>query len=98
MIKLSGFDILIEKGEDGYFIGSVPELPGCHTQAKSIKELNVRMKEAIELYLEEREKATKEVLSDPNLMRQIKESEKNIKEGRVEDLEEVIEEFKSKSN
>jgi hypothetical protein len=29
-----------------------PELPGCHTQAKTLDELNSRIKEAIELYLE----------------------------------------------
>ena len=66
MVRIEEFEILIEKGEDRYFIGSVPELPGCHTQAKSMKELGIRMKEAIELYLDEREKVTKEVLSDPN--------------------------------
>jgi len=42
-------------------------------------------------------KATIEVLSDPELMRQIKESKIAIKEGRVKDLEEVIKEFKSKN-
>jgi len=30
----------------------VPELPGCHTQAKSLDELQKRLKEAIRLYLE----------------------------------------------
>lgn len=46
------FTIIIEKDEDGYYIGSVAELPGCHTQAKSMDELSKRIKEAIELYLE----------------------------------------------
>jgi len=46
------FNVLIEKGEDGYFIASVPSLPGCHTQAKDFDELNRRIKEAIEVYLE----------------------------------------------
>lgn len=30
----------------------MPELPGCHTQAETLDELNRRIKEAIELYLE----------------------------------------------
>ena len=34
------------------FVASVPELPGCHTQAETLDELNRRIKEAIELYLE----------------------------------------------
>ncbi len=46
------FNIIIEQDEDGIYIGSVPELPGCHTQASSLDELNKRIKEAIELYLE----------------------------------------------
>lgn len=42
----------IEKGEDGYFVSDVVELPGCHTQAKTLDELIERTKEAISLYLE----------------------------------------------
>jgi predicted RNase H-like HicB family nuclease len=46
------FNAIIEKDEDGYFVGLVPELPGCHTQAKSLDALQKRLKEAIRLYLE----------------------------------------------
>lgn len=46
------FNVLIEEGEDGYLISEVLELPGCHTQAKSLDELMKRTKEAIGLYLE----------------------------------------------
>jgi len=46
------FTVVIEKGEDGYYIADVPELPGCHTQAKTLDELMKRVKEAIELNLE----------------------------------------------
>jgi len=46
------FTISIEKGESGYLVSEVLELPGCHTQAKTMPELIVRTKEAIELYLE----------------------------------------------
>jgi predicted RNase H-like HicB family nuclease len=49
---MDNFNILIEKGEDGYLISEVVELPGCHTQAKNIDELLKRTKEAISLYLE----------------------------------------------
>ena len=45
------FNVIIEEGEDGYFISEVIELPGCHTQAKSMDELIERTKEAIILYL-----------------------------------------------
>ncbi len=46
------YTVVIEQGEDGYLIASVVELPGCHTQAKDMKELMIRVKEAISLYLE----------------------------------------------
>jgi len=47
------FNVIIEKGEDGFYVSEVVELPGCHTQAKTIDELMERTKEAIELCLEE---------------------------------------------
>ena len=43
--------MIIEQGEDGYFLSEIVELPGCHTQAKSMDELILRTKEAISLYL-----------------------------------------------
>jgi len=46
------FNVVIEQDEDGYFVASVPELRGCHTQAKSLDALMKRIKEAIELCLE----------------------------------------------
>ena len=46
------FNILIEEDEDGTLVASVPELKGCHTQAKSLDELMVRIREAIELCVE----------------------------------------------
>jgi predicted RNase H-like HicB family nuclease len=46
------FSILVEKDEDGYLVATVPTLPGCHTQAKSMDDLLERVKEAIEVYLE----------------------------------------------
>lgn len=46
------FHVLIEKDEDGGFIGKVPELKGCLSQGDTIKELIINIKEAIELCLE----------------------------------------------
>jgi len=46
------FTIVIEQDEDGIYVAFVPELEGCHTQARSLDQLKERMKEAIELYLE----------------------------------------------
>jgi predicted RNase H-like HicB family nuclease len=47
------FSVIVERDEDGYYVGSVPSLPGCHTQARSLDDLMVRIREAIELHLED---------------------------------------------
>ncbi|MBC6471845.1 MAG: type II toxin-antitoxin system HicB family antitoxin [Hormoscilla sp. GM102CHS1] len=46
------FNVIIEKDSEGSKVASVPNLPGCHTQAKSLDQLMERIQEAIELYLE----------------------------------------------
>ena len=46
------FDVVVERDSEGYFVASVPALPECHTQAKSLDELMARIREAIELCLE----------------------------------------------
>lgn len=46
------FTVVIERDSEGYFVASVPSLPGCHTQAKSRDALDVRVREAIALCLE----------------------------------------------
>lgn len=46
------FTVVIERDEEGYLVGSVPTLEGCHSQARSIGILIERMKEAIRLRLE----------------------------------------------
>jgi predicted RNase H-like HicB family nuclease len=46
------FDVIVEKDSAGYSVTSMPALPGCHTQARSLDELKERMHEAIALCLE----------------------------------------------
>jgi predicted RNase H-like HicB family nuclease len=46
------FSVIIEQDAEGYYVASVPTLRGCHTQAKSLDELMVRVREAVELCLE----------------------------------------------
>ena len=46
------FNVIIERDAEGYYVASVPELPGCHTQAKSLDALMERIREAIQLCLE----------------------------------------------
>ncbi|MBA3018941.1 MAG: type II toxin-antitoxin system HicB family antitoxin [Proteobacteria bacterium] len=46
------FNVIIERDTEGFYVGTVPELKGCHTQAKSLDVLLERIKEAIELCAE----------------------------------------------
>ncbi|MFO3797291.1 MAG: type II toxin-antitoxin system HicB family antitoxin [Anaerolineales bacterium] len=46
------FNVIIERDAEGYYVASVPELRGCHTQAKSLDTLMKRIREAVELCLE----------------------------------------------
>lgn len=46
------FDVVIERDEEGMYVASVPQLPGCHTDAASLDELMAEIREAIELCLE----------------------------------------------
>ena len=44
--------VVIEEGEDGYFVASVPALKGCWSQGRNRDEALKNIREAIELYLE----------------------------------------------
>jgi predicted RNase H-like HicB family nuclease len=46
------FDVVIERDSEGFYVASVPALPGCHTQAKSLDDLMERVQEAISLCIE----------------------------------------------
>lgn len=46
------FSVIIERDAEGYYVGTVPALRGCHSQARSLDELMERIREAIEVCLE----------------------------------------------
>lgn len=43
--------IHIEKGKNGWYVVTVPSLPGCVSQGKSMTEAKKNIKEAIKLHL-----------------------------------------------
>jgi len=45
--------VVIERDEDGYYVGEVPQLKSCYSQGKTIDELLENIREVIELCLEE---------------------------------------------
>jgi predicted RNase H-like HicB family nuclease len=60
MYKIIGY---IEKDpETGLYVGVVPGIPGAHTQAETLDELQKNLKEVVELCLEEMdEEARKQI-------------------------------------
>ncbi|QTA92966.1 type II toxin-antitoxin system HicB family antitoxin [Desulfonema magnum] len=47
------FFVFIEKDEDGFFVGEVPQLRGCYSQGRTLDELMKNITEVIEMCIEE---------------------------------------------
>ena len=47
------FYVMIERDEDGMYIGEVPQLKACYSQGETIDELMQNIREVIEMCLEE---------------------------------------------
>ena len=47
------FYVMIERDEDGYYVGEVPQLRACYSQGRTLDELMANIKEAIALCLED---------------------------------------------
>ena len=52
------FTVVIERDEEGYYIGTVPSLRGCHSQARTLDTLMKRIREAVELCLESEDRSS----------------------------------------
>ena len=44
--------VIVEQGEDGYFVAHVPALKGCWSQGRTREEALANIREAIDLYME----------------------------------------------
>jgi predicted RNase H-like HicB family nuclease len=49
------FTVLIEQDEAGFYVATVPALRGCHTQARTLDTLMKRVREVVQLCLEDDE-------------------------------------------
>ncbi|MBL1209821.1 MAG: type II toxin-antitoxin system HicB family antitoxin [Geminocystis sp. GBBB08] len=54
-MKKREFYVVIERDEDGFYVGEVPQLKACYSQGETIDELMENMKEVITMCLEELE-------------------------------------------
>ena len=51
MVTPREFYVVIERDEDGYYVGEVPQLKGCYSEGETIDELSTNIKEVIEFCL-----------------------------------------------
>jgi predicted RNase H-like HicB family nuclease len=54
-IRQKTYPVIIERGEDGWFIATMPLFTGCYTQGKTIDEALKNIREAIVLCTEDKE-------------------------------------------
>ena len=47
------FYVVVEKDEDGFYVGEVPHLRACYSQGRTLDELMGNIKEVIQLCLED---------------------------------------------
>ena len=56
--------VIIYRGEDGYWVAECPSLPGCISQGRSKKDVIANVKEAIEVYIQALKEDNLEVPED----------------------------------
>ncbi|MEB3231090.1 MAG: type II toxin-antitoxin system HicB family antitoxin [Leptolyngbyaceae bacterium] len=54
-MRQNEFYVVIEKDEDGLYVGEVPQLSACYSQGETIDELMENIREVVEMCLEELE-------------------------------------------
>jgi len=54
--KVLNYPVIIEQDEDGIFVATVPEIPGCYTQGKTVEQAIERVREAIQCCVESEKK------------------------------------------
>jgi len=60
--------VIIERDESGYFVGIVPSLRSCYTQAKTLPKLYERLRETVALSLEIEKNFSRNPLNLINLL------------------------------
>jgi predicted RNase H-like HicB family nuclease len=69
--SVENFTTIYEYTEDGWWVASVPEIPGAHSQGRTLEEAREMIKDAVTLLLEvrredaDRETEGREVIREP---------------------------------
>jgi predicted RNase H-like HicB family nuclease len=61
---------IIEKSNDGWYVGQLEEIPAVLSQGKTIKELKENLLDALQLLLEANREATSINYADKNVVRE----------------------------
>ncbi len=61
---------IIEKSDDGWYVGQLEEIPAVLSQGKTIKELKENLLDALQLLLEANREATLINYTDKNVVRE----------------------------
>ena len=48
--RMKTFKVVYERDEEGWWVASIPDVPGCHTQGRTIRQARGRIREALSLY------------------------------------------------
>lgn len=57
-MKKLNFNAIIEKSDDGYYIGQVQEFPAAIAQGKTIEELKKNLEDALQLVIDQQRETT----------------------------------------
>ena len=68
---VSKYNVLYERGTDGWWTATVRGVRGCHTQGRSIEQAENRIREALGLYVDDAERA--ELVRQVRLPRRLRE-------------------------
>ena len=66
---MATYTVRYELDEDGWWYTSIPELPGCHTQGRSIRQGRNRIREALALCIGDKAAASATLVDDVRLPR-----------------------------
>lgn len=58
------FTALLERGDQGWWVATCPEVPGAITQGRTVEEARENLKDAIHLMLEDMREDAQEELKD----------------------------------
>jgi predicted RNase H-like HicB family nuclease len=49
----ASFNVIFEMDEDGFYVASVPSIPGCYSQGKTLEEAKKNIQDVMRLCLKE---------------------------------------------